>query len=321
MFVNHVGYQVGSTAVGDVWREVRDVGVTGVLLFFVLSGYLLAQPSSLRGGAASYAWRRVARIYPVYLLALVLAGAYVALRDVDDPLLQPATVLANLLLVQSWSPSGQDVSISLPAWSLSVEALFYVLLPFTLVLAERVFRRHPTSSRLVLITATAVSGTALQQSWVWDTFPPAYLPVFYLGVHAAVVPARWPRVRVSACLALVGVVGYVLHPNAVIPAVAFMVLIGSLAQSDRAGQPHLGHRVWQRFGVWSYAFFLLHTTALAGVSIPLDEAPRNAAVGLGVCAFAFALAWAGAALVYVGWEEPARRWVLRKGSAPELTRT
>src|SRR5690348_4149040 len=61
-------------------------GAVGVPLFFVLSGFVLAYNYFPRARAGRFArggfWgARFARIYPVYLAALVLGGVGVMLRD------------------------------------------------------------------------------------------------------------------------------------------------------------------------------------------------------------------------------------------------
>jgi peptidoglycan/LPS O-acetylase OafA/YrhL len=317
VFLSHIGYLVGATAVGDVWREIRPVGIAGVLCFFVLSGYLLAQPSSLRGGGWSYLRRRLARIYPVYLLALAATVLFVAVREPGSSLLEPGTVLLNLVLGQSWPAAGQDLSISLPAWSLSVELLFYLVLPLVLPVATVWFRSAPRSSFVLLLVLASLGGAALQYGWTGPTFPPAFLPVFLLGVHAAVTGARGPRPAVAVALALAGTVGFVLYPNVVLAAAGFTALVAGLATADRSGRPPLAAPAWHAFGVWSYAFFLLHVLVIDVVGVLLGGRPGSVLVGVGAAAVAFSLSWVLAAGAYRYVEEPARRLLTRqRGPVP-----
>ncbi|MGH9208506.1 MAG: acyltransferase family protein, partial [Acidimicrobiales bacterium] len=79
------GLVAGSTGGGGLW--LRDNVDSGVELFFVLSGYLIALPflRALAAGSRapdtrSYALRRAARILPGYWLALCVA-AFVAARQ------------------------------------------------------------------------------------------------------------------------------------------------------------------------------------------------------------------------------------------------
>ncbi|WP_369132667.1 acyltransferase family protein [Modestobacter sp. I12A-02662] len=313
VFVDHLAYLLGATPLASGWSAVRGIGIDAVLLFFVLSGFLLARPAALRGGTPMFLVRRAARIYPVYLLALALGVVAVLLRNPASPLLDPGSLLANLLLVQSWDPAGSGVSISLPAWSLSIEALFYGALPFTLRPATRLFRRSPAWSLAALTALAVLGGEALRQDWVWATFPPAYLPVFYLGVHAAVTGSPGLRsVPAAVALALASAAGYLAFSNLAAPALGFLVLVSSLAARDRRGDPVLAGRGWQRAGVWSFAFFLVHIPVLQAMGALLPERPGTVVAGLGWSAVAFGLSWVLAAVVYRLVEEPGRRAVLRR---------
>jgi peptidoglycan/LPS O-acetylase OafA/YrhL len=115
-------------------------GFVGVSLFFVLSGFVLAynylEPATgaLRRPAREFWWSRVARVYPVYLLALALSAPEVvrALRIAATPNATHravATLTLVPVLMQGWWPATACVW-NCPGWSLSVEACFYLLFPF-----------------------------------------------------------------------------------------------------------------------------------------------------------------------------------------------
>lgn len=71
-----------------------------------------------------YLKNRFARIYPVYLLAILLIIGIKLGSDVNVP-----DLFLSLFMFQSWIP-GKALVINLPGWSLSVELLFYVTFPF-----------------------------------------------------------------------------------------------------------------------------------------------------------------------------------------------
>ena len=314
VFVNHSDFFLGATSWTVGWSAIRPVGVCGLLLFFVLSGYLLGQPGTLRGGGRSYTARRIARIYPVYLPALALAVASMVRWGLGDQALRPWTLLQNLLLVQSWNPRGEAASISLPAWSLSVELLFYAVLPLTLNPFTRACRVRPALTLALVVAAALLGGEALRLSWVWPTFPPAYLPVFYLGTWAAVrgLAGLWSLAG-AVVLASAAVLGYLCWANLALPGLAFLVLVATLARKDRAGRCLLGG-VWQRTGAWSMPFFLLHLEVLDLLAIVVPEPARTVPGGLFLGGLVFAGSVLAAAAAHRFVEEPGRRWVMRLAS-------
>jgi peptidoglycan/LPS O-acetylase OafA/YrhL len=133
----------------------------GVILFFSLSGFLLYRPFAaavLRAapgpGIGGYLRNRALRILPAYWVILLLTGVVlqVALlrRDAASGLQlgslirEPATMVKNVLLVQSYDPNTLLTGIG-PAWSLVIEIAFYLALPALATLAMTLAR--PATSR------------------------------------------------------------------------------------------------------------------------------------------------------------------------------
>jgi peptidoglycan/LPS O-acetylase OafA/YrhL len=133
----------------------------GVTLFFALSGFLLYRPFAAalmraqpRPSFSRYLRNRALRIAPAYWVillvsALVLgttsvrnsAGQVLLNQRIDDPI----TLGEHLLLVQGYDPSTVATGIG-PAWSLGVEVVFYVALPFLALFAWSLARRATTRS-------------------------------------------------------------------------------------------------------------------------------------------------------------------------------
>ncbi|MGO9583140.1 MAG: acyltransferase family protein, partial [Acidimicrobiales bacterium] len=178
---------------------------SAVSLFFVLSGFVLAW--SCGGMAARVFWRRrVARILPIYLLAavigLILPGGWAPPNW--------TTWVTSLTLTQAWFPApsihfgGDGV-----AWSLSVEAFFYLLFPLAWTALVRV---SPNARRAVGLgcAALVMLGGAAPDRWRWAVYvlPLARLPEFLLGIVAALaVRDGWRPRTWTALLALVPGVG------------------------------------------------------------------------------------------------------------------
>lgn len=112
-------------------------GYIGVSVFFVLSGFILFY--NYRGSIKSkfdffdYMIARLARVYPVYVLALV-----VALPVTDRPL-DWTSAGRVLSMTQSWTLPEANLGFSwlTQAWTLSVELFFYMLFPLVALVVAR----------------------------------------------------------------------------------------------------------------------------------------------------------------------------------------
>lgn len=146
-------------------KVVVGTGFLGVDLFFVLSGFIISYTYADRFRSFDLAhygrflWARLARIYPVHLVTLIAVvlfiGVVKALPDV--PLTQPerytfGRFLENLLLLHGWG-FPIEKSWNVPAWSISVEWLAYLLFPLVALAVAAV--RHPA---LILLAMLALFG-------------------------------------------------------------------------------------------------------------------------------------------------------------------
>ena len=119
---------------GPLFAFVR-AGHTGVSLFFVLSGFLLAMPflAEAEGGRhvrrREYALRRAMRILPMYYLALLVALCW------SQPIAQWASSWPFLVFLNPLAGQFALWPFSIGWWSLATEVQFYVLLPLLPLLA------------------------------------------------------------------------------------------------------------------------------------------------------------------------------------------
>ena len=175
VFFTHVYATFTGTELSRTASMLGNAGATGVTLFFVLSGYLLAAPSTLASGAGTYAVRRLARIYPTYVFTLAITLALIAAASGFGKAIgwsvSPASVVFNALLLQSWHPAGMSYSIIYPAWSLSVECFFYLLLPFTISWFSQITKRWPATVFAVLVLMLAASGALVAEGATHTVFP------------------------------------------------------------------------------------------------------------------------------------------------------
>lgn len=145
--VYHAGRRTDSLAWGlPLW----DQADTAVSFFFVLSGFILAYVYSTRGVRRAFVFyvARVARILPVYWIALLLIASYELYKSRLDLI----ELTLSIPLLQAWWPGYSQV-LNTPGWSLSVEFFFYLCFPFLLRLMV------PLST--VALIMIAISSTAL----------------------------------------------------------------------------------------------------------------------------------------------------------------
>ena len=103
---------------------------TGVSYFFILSGFvmIIAYGNGNPVNFFEYLRNRFARIYPVYLIALLVMLSYKFFMGFT---LDITGIWLSLFSVQAWIP-GEALTLNTPGWSLSVEFFFYLSFPFLL---------------------------------------------------------------------------------------------------------------------------------------------------------------------------------------------
>src|SRR5712672_2496677 len=175
---------------GPGWyQKLASIGYVGVSFFFVLSGFILVYTYAGRPMILKEFWRaRFARVYPAYVFSLLFTAPwfFFAVLTMNIPFFAWAKAHLKLILLmvpsllQAWVPQAA-LSWNPVAWSLSVEAFFYLLFPFLLVFLVR--RSQP---QLFLIAAGSWLATlALSGSYV--LLNPDHLAV----VNADVLGAFW----------------------------------------------------------------------------------------------------------------------------------
>ncbi len=252
-------------------------GARGVDLFFVLSGFCLSAPF-LRGkplDIGQFLVRRWWRIGPPYYVALIV---FIVLGTTSFGYPSIVTSQWRYAGVQIWPDFGLLTIPSAPVhnlafWTLGVEARWYLVAPFLILL----FRRSRPAFFFVGLTAYA----AYALSGVPDV---GTLPCFMLGIVAADV-RRHRLAGIGACVFLtLGVLSQATsnaedHGFPIWHLAAFcLVLAASESRIFR----------WRPLclvGVASYSIYLVHMPVLLWLSryVPLEAA----AVGSVFVGFAF----------------------------------
>ena len=110
--------------------NVAPLAVTAVSFFFFLSGVVLSFNyfDNKALNFREFFLKRMARIYPVYLLALLLTIAFSIILNDSHP--KGLSIILQVVSVQAWVP-GYCTGVNFPAWSVSVELFFYAIFPLT----------------------------------------------------------------------------------------------------------------------------------------------------------------------------------------------
>ncbi|RXK59451.1 acyltransferase [Lacibacter luteus] len=148
-----------------------------VSYFFVLSGFILAINAADKIDLKRFYFNRFARIYPLYLFALLAVLALIRSIRPFDFSLDFHRVLLSVFLVQSWTEKYALV-YNYPGWSLSVEIFFYLLFPFVF----RALKLLPFKQRVIVV---ALFWAAMQTLFIVlardYTASVLYHPLFHLS--------------------------------------------------------------------------------------------------------------------------------------------
>jgi peptidoglycan/LPS O-acetylase OafA/YrhL len=244
---------------------LSTVSVSGVILFFFLSGFLIYQNLQSQPPGV-FLLRRFAKLFPAYwvnILVIVAMALYLKTGQPVDPL----TIASNFLLTQEFTGSTLLNGVY---WTLQIELKFYIimLLFMMLVGAPRIYILFAA-----IIAADLAAYIYLGRGSTLLTFLIAFLP----GVAAAKIHARgWPpgsvrefvvvTIIVTACLALF------LPPGHNHQAIAVPILSGLLFFALRRD---MASRFFAFYGRISYSHYLYHTALgyplihyLLGLSMP-----------------------------------------------------
>lgn len=174
----------------DVGRSFVDMAYVALGTFFVLSGFLLARSYGATewspGNLRKYAVARLARVYPIYLVSLLVVApiAYRALAfapELGSLRDRAGLVLSHVLLLQGWT-GRLPVDWNTPAWSLSCELFFYLCFPAVLWLLGK-----PTREKLWVTAAIAFAmPTAVRALGIPGTWKPLlFFGDFLIGIALA----------------------------------------------------------------------------------------------------------------------------------------
>ena len=316
-------------------------GYLAVDMFFMLSGFVMthvyhrAFSESVSRNYRSFLFARVARIYPLHLLILVLfvatavaaqltAGASIdSLRNV--PLRGSESVsafVANVFMLQGLN-AGQ-LSWNYPSWSISVEFMAYLLFPFALPAIWRASDKAKIAVALFLVALLALLAFLTKgnfDQWDGPITLLRCLPEFILGTLLYCAFRAVPRGsfldRDATAFGVLLMIILCLHvgaPDLLIACLfAVLVLTAVLNTGSFAGFANTPSLIW--LGDISYSLYLVHgfiqfvTTKLLGHFGIQDHGDLSIYSSLALMALMIAVSLAASHLTYFGIEIGCRQYL------------
>lgn len=269
-------------------------GYVSVSLFFVLSGFVLSyvylDPENIQPVKSKKFWiARFARIYPLYLLSLLVSlpsfaskfeyfsGSFIiTLKGVFSGFL-------SLLLLQSWTPWTSTI-FNTPTWAVSNEAFFYFIFPIIAIPIARLSKQKLVFLALLLWMLALLPPISFSGLWLpfFAYSPWFHLPQFLIGVCIGILfsnKEEWDFKRNPPQLIAITILGFFclltftvfavnaesryLFLNNGLLAPLFCILIYCLAQGKSWFSRFFSLPIFLVFGEVSYAIYLFQNPLLS----------------------------------------------------------
>lgn len=281
-------------------------GSYGVAFFFTLSGFVLTWTAHPQASVKNFYWRRFARVYPAHIVALLIAIPVFYRFGPTDPSewwLKPiswAVIVPAVLLIQAWFSNPAIFFGGSPVtWTLTVEAFFYAIHPLVYKWLLRLGTLGALTLAATVIALEIAYPAALLMNptgW-WAGIPMPILRVgeFLLGMCLAVLMKAGWRLRVPLIVPVSAfalyAVGYValdrfeIAPGIVrilgsfetpVVIVLLTIIIMIVAGRDIGRKKSILRTPWMvKLGVWSYSFYLIHSTVMYAVATFVGVQPKG----------------------------------------------
>ncbi|MEJ7926808.1 acyltransferase [Sphingobium sp. AN641] len=247
-----------STRFQEMFPETQHVpfsfpgGNYRVLLFFTISGFAIFFTLDRIRSVADFVVNRFARLYPAYLVAMLLTLAIEYLAQAYTLLIGPVAILANLTMLEGFAFLPE---VDGAYWTLTVEIGFYVSMIALWKFAG-----------LKRLEPMLLGWLALR--WLYELWPDMperiimllvlrYIPFFIIGMLSYRVWAgrrRW-RQQLPYAAAAVGTVAF---SETVDVAIAAGVLLATFALLIRGRLRFIAIKPLTWLGGISYSFYLIH---------------------------------------------------------------
>ncbi len=348
VLLNHIGIRIrlmhgilAGVLPKQVLTDITYNGGEGVIIFFVISGFLIATNSMQRWGslgtidARAFYARRASRILPC-LVGLVAILSVLHLAHVPDYLIRnpqqslPKAIASAFGLYLNWFeghtgylPASWDV-----LWSLSIEEVFYIGFPLVCLLLRKDWILAPVLAVLALSQPFALRSIVGNPIWREKAYLPG-MAAIAMGVLAAIAAAHIKRDRRGLRIALIAVgacgvftdLGFednFFHPMGywvifLLTLSAACLVLGFHLQAGAVPGWSLAGTGWlQSYGRLSYEIYLTHSFVVLTVARIFKMSHAGDRWGVLWFAPAILLAWALGWLVARFYSVPCERAMRRR---------
>lgn len=263
-------------------------GWAGVAIFFVISGFCihLSYARSVNAGWGVFFARRFFRIYPPYILVLLMLSIYALIVSWGDA--RAVFFIALQFVVHAITlhniSAGTLFAISPPFWSIAVEIQLYAIYPFLIWFTRKYGWGKALTITLVIEVTIRIIQTIVtlrspvvsfvtEPTWIFNS-PFAYWFSWSLGAYLAqcIIDGKGIKLKgapfyfVLAAAFISNLFLFSAHFSFTLFSLATAVLCARLLEkgslSNRGNYPRLFLKYISSLGVVSYSFYLLHQPLL-----------------------------------------------------------
>lgn len=246
-------------------------GQWGVDIFFLLSGFIIYLTTKEKSNWKAFAIKRIYRIYPAYLLCLVVYSLYSV--GYNNGGYNAVTIIQNILMIPFSGPIGFKSLIVGQAWSTCYELYFYALLTILLLIGISKKRLLP------VILVLFVIGFGLNRifpmkgfvGYLYSLIGARHIFFFCEGIIIALLNDKIQNIKINrTVLKIVSVLAFFAYVAVLCTSYRFYfsLLISPLmfcivykANEVLAGKG-LVHRVMLALGDASFSIYLIHSVVI-----------------------------------------------------------